>query len=111
MAIYISYCLKKVLETHSFTKVNNIYTFYLSFFILDQLAYIFRCINYHVYYWCKSMRKNSTDNFLHHFQFSGMYESDSNYRWRKVKGNLDLFVMERNERVSYVENCCWFLQF
>ncbi|XP_078489409.1 uncharacterized protein LOC144746231 [Ciona intestinalis] len=27
-----------------------------------------------------------------------MYETDSNYRWRKVRGNLDLFVMERNER-------------
>nr|XP_026691575.1 myosin-11 isoform X3 [Ciona intestinalis] len=30
--------------------------------------------------------------------FTGMYETDSNYRWRKVRGNLDLFVMERNER-------------
>ncbi|XP_077974785.1 uncharacterized protein LOC120330420 isoform X2 [Styela clava] len=31
--------------------------------------------------------------------FGGMYShSDSKYRWRKVRGNLDLFVMERNER-------------
>lgn len=37
-------------------------------------------------------------------QFGGMYsQSDSKYRWRKVRGNLDLFVMERNERVSALE--------
>ncbi|CAK8674021.1 unnamed protein product [Clavelina lepadiformis] len=34
----------------------------------------------------------------HDSAFTGMYETDSNYRWRKVRGNLDLFVMERNER-------------
>jgi len=32
-----------------------------------------------------------------------MFETDTNYRWRKVRGNLDLFVMERNERVSIHE--------